>query len=162
MSDTSNISCIRFILELFRVCFVSVEFLVALLIIALGVLEPSFTVFVGEHLRAQEEIMKNLPVILTLLCADSIRLAWKLTTPKSDSNRELFDWPDYWKLSLRRNVTIVLCVLCAGVSIILWIFGKQLSDFWLGSVATWAIASSLTTWIFALFAAFKLREIMED
>lgn len=160
MTDTSNISNIRFILELFRIGFISIEFLVALLIIALGVLLPSLWAFVGEHLRAQEEIMKYLPVIPFALCCYSVKLAWKLTEPNSESNRELFDWPDYWKLSLRRNVTIGLCVFYAGVTITLWIFGKQLSDFWLGSVATWAIVSSLTTCGFALFAAFKLREIV--
>jgi hypothetical protein len=62
---------------------------------------------------------------------------------------------------LRRNFTILLCVLYAVVSILLWIFGKQLSDFWLGSVATWAIASSVTTSGCALFAALKLTEIMK-
>lgn len=162
MNGTSNTSSIRFTLELVRVCFISAEFLLALSVMVVGIYLPSAWIFVGHHIRGQPEVMKSLPVIPIALCGFSINLAWKLITPKSGSNRELYDWPDYWKLKLRRDVTIGLCVGCAAVSLLLWIFGAKFTNLWLGSIATWAISSSLITCGFALFASFTLKEIMED
>jgi len=111
---------------------------------------------------SQTEVMKYLPVIPIALCGYSITLSWKLLSPKSGSNRELYDWPDYWKLKLRRDVTIGLCFICAGLSLILWIFNSAFSAFWLGAIATWAMVTALITCGFALFATFALKEIMEE
>ncbi len=162
MSDTSYINSYRFCIELLRVLFISVEFLFLLVVIVVGYFLPSAWVFVGDTPKAQTDVMKYLPVLPIALCGFSITLSWKLLSPKSGSNRELYDWPDYWKLKLRRDVTIALCVLSAGVSLVIWIFNSTFTPFWLGAIATWAIVSALITCGCALLAAFTLKEITEE
>lgn len=162
MSDTSNIKGIAFALELLKVFFISVEFLVFLGVVVIWYFFPAAWTFVGETLKSQEEVMKYLPVLPIALCGFSITLSWKLLSPQSGSNKELYEWPDYWKLRLLRDVTIGLCVLYAGVSIVTWIFGSTMPSSWVGAVWTWAIISALVTCGSALLAVFNLKEITEE
>lgn len=162
MSDTSNIKSITFALELLRVLFISVEFLVFLVVVAVWFFFPAVWISSGETFKSQEEVMKCLPVLPVALCGFSIRFSWKLLSPQSGSNKILYEWPDYWKLRLRRNVTIGLCVLYAAVSIATWVFRSTMPSSWVGAVWTWAIISAMVTTGCALLAAFTLKEITEE
>jgi hypothetical protein len=162
MSDTLSIKRINIVTEFIRVFFISAELLVLGLVSTVAYLAPSAWVFVGETIKSQTDVMKYLPVLPIALCGYSIKLAWKLVSPQSGSNKLLYDWPGYWRLKLRRDVTIALCILCAGVSLIVWIFGSVLSPFWLGAIWTWALLSAMVTCGCALLAAFKLKEITEE
>lgn len=141
--------------------FVSLEFAFLLLVGAVGILLPSFWDFVGEHLQNQSNVMAYLPLATVALCSWAVKLAFNLTSPASGSNRHLYDWPDYWKLKLRRNLTIAYCLLCAGVALVMWVFHSQFSAFWVGLIGSTILCFAVITCGCALMAVFTLKETCE-
>jgi len=152
----------KYVFETLRVLFVSLEFLATLICIGMLLLYPDLMTKIGELMQKNDDFMKYAPVAAVALAGYSIKLAWSLTTPKEGSNRELYDWPDYWKLKLRRTITITISSVCALSALALWLMFKEISPSYLAVTLLWSLSVSVISCGCALFATFAIKEIMEE
>jgi hypothetical protein len=147
--------------ELLRVVFISFEFVWLFGVVAWSKLHSQSLDFVGSTIRSDPEVIKWLPVLPGALCAFAVNLAWKLTVPLEQSSIELIEWPGYWRLQMRRNVSLFWAISGAAASILLWIFSKHLTNYWLGAWTAATLGVSSFNCACMLLASFVLREIME-
>lgn len=152
----------KYFLETFRALLISLEFLATLICVLLIVVFPEWLVRLGELIQKNEDFMKWVPMAAVALAVYSIKLAWSLTTPKNGSNRELYDWPDYWKLKIRRTITISISSFCALVALGLWLLFKEFPPQYLAVSLLWSLGISVVSCGCALFATFTIKEIMEE
>ena len=115
----------------------------------------------GDVIMGDAEVIKWIPAIPLALCAYCFTLAWKLTTPLDGSNTELFEWPGYWRLKMRRSFSLVLAIICAVAACGLWIFSKKLTPSGVGIVFTTVMGVPLINTGCMAFATFAIREILE-
>ncbi|MCE9609500.1 MAG: hypothetical protein K8R23_04675 [Chthoniobacter sp.] len=151
--------------EFFRVVVVSFEFLFCLAIASLAFFLPDWLSFVGDELKAQPDVTKWIPLIPLALCTLAFQLAWKLTTPIDKSNkssREVLDWPDYWRLKMRRNASLVLSFMSATLAVVLWVFAKHFTSLWFGVLTIGCFGVSLINAGCMYMATLRLREIADN
>jgi len=151
----------RKLIEYLRITFISFEFLYAIGISALALFLPNAPSAVGETLKGNTEMLKWIPVLPLAICGVVFKLAWRLTSPSSGSNRELYEWPDYWRLTCRRDFSIVLSAFVALASVSLWIFSGSISNFWLGYLFCLALGVAGIDLACLTFACFRIKEITE-
>lgn len=147
--------------ELIRISFISFEFVWLFGVVVWSRWHSHSLEFIGSTIRGDPEVLKWLPALPGALCAFAVTLAWKLTVPLEQSSIELIEWPGYWRLQMRRNVSLAWAICGAVASILLWIFSKHLSNYWLGAWATVTLGVSSINCACMLLASFVLREIME-
>ena len=157
-----SINHLEKIIEIFRLLIVSLETLYLVCLIGVAYFLPSVFVSCGKLLSANAEILKWIPVLPLGICGFSFNLAWRLTEPLSKSNRLLYDWPEYWQLKYRRNISLVLSGLMAAVAICLWIFSTSLTPFGLGFLFLLSLGVSVIVISCLAFASFTLKEIVEQ
>lgn len=150
------------IIEVLRIFIVSLEFLYVVCLICFAYYFPLFFERLGKVLLANSEMMKWLPVAIISSCGISFKLAWRLTKPLSESNRILYDWPDYWKLKYRRNIALVFSGLMALLATYLWIFSSNFTPFMLGFLFLISIGISTIVISCLVLASFTLTEIIEQ
>ena len=151
----------RAFLDSIRIAFVSLEFLFLLFLSVMAWLMPAWCSFVGDTLKTQTDVLKWIPAIPIALCPFAVKLAWNLTTPAEGCGREMMDWPDYWRLKLRRNYSFFLSAVTAILAVGLWIFSMSLSAFWLGGLTVACLGLALINTGCMFMAALTLREIVE-
>lgn len=115
----------------------------------------------GDAIMNDAEVVKWIPAIPLTLCAYCFSVAWKLTTPLDGSNTELFEWPGYWRLKMRRSFSLLLSILCAMAACGLWVFSKALTHSGTGIIFSIVMGVSLINAGCMAFATFTLREILE-
>lgn len=147
--------------ELLRVLFISFEFVWMFGIVVLSNLHSQSLEFIGKTIKEDAEILKWLPVLPGALCAYAANLAWKLTVPLDQSSAELIEWPGYWRLQMRRNISLFWAGACATSSILLWILSKHITHFWLGAWTAVTLGVSAINCACMFVASMTLREIME-
>lgn len=150
------------ILDVLRMVVVSFEAVYSVVLSVALWLFPDVFRRLGIAVSQDGEIVKWIPVVPLAACGVAFALAWRLTTPLNGSNRVLFDWPDYWRLKYRRNLSLVLSWLAAGIAICLWIFARSLTALMLGWLFALALGLSLIVVGCLCFATFTLREIVEE
>ena len=142
--------------------FISVEFAFTLAVYFFYAFYPKVFFVLGDSIKSDSEITKWLPVIpLGLSAYCCVDLTWKIIAPLSSSNKELYDWPDFWRLKMRCYFSLILSVICATVSIGLWIFSKVLSHDQIGALFILTLGLSLINTGCMIFASIALRTIME-
>jgi hypothetical protein len=152
----------KYVLEALRMIFISFEFIFALVVFLLHQQNPHFFTILGDSLTGDSEITKWLPAIplgLSIYCF--VDLIWKLITPLSASNRELYDWPDFWRLKIRCYFSLILSAVCAAVALSIWIFSKAISHEWIGVLFLFSVGLALINAGCMAFASFAIRIIME-
>jgi multidrug transporter EmrE-like cation transporter len=150
------------IFEYIRLVFISFEFLYALFVIVVAIRFPSLLVGFGAVLRSDPEVLKWIPVIPIALCGVIFNLAWRLTAPASGSNRTLYEWPEYWRLTCRRDVSIILSGIVALVALCLWVFSSHLTNLQLGITFAIALGVGIIDAACLTFASFKIKELTEE
>lgn len=148
--------------EAIRTVAVSYECLFVLVVFIVQYFAPGFFRFLGNAIMGDSEVIKWIPAIPLALCAFCFTLAWRLTTPLDGSNKELFDWPDYWRLKMRRNLSLAFSILCAGGACGLWIFSKLLTHDWVGFVFVIVLGVTVINTGCMAYASFTIREILEQ
>jgi hypothetical protein len=164
MTDIWNIEIeiMKVIIEFLRILFISFEFVLILVILLTLPLIPDVYALIGNKFIADTEIWKYIPILPLSLAGASINYAWKILTPLSNSsNRALYEWPNYWKLKLRVIVSIVLCVLCLSLAILLWLFCKDLRPAQIGALYIGITIVPLIVVFNQLLAAFSIKELLE-
>lgn len=151
----------RYILECFRVVFISGEVLSVVLAGALLMIAPQLFASLGSAIRSNSEILKYLPAIPISLCGYSIFLAWKILAPLDDSNRELYDWLEFWRIKLRIAISVGFAVLAVVSVLGGWIFWKKLDDALFGALFAVGLLVSVINCGSMLFAAFSIKVIVE-
>jgi hypothetical protein len=142
--------------------FISVECVFILAVFALHQFYPKLFLALGDDITKDGEIIKWLPVVPLALSAYCwMDLAWKLLTPLASSNKELHDWPDFWRLKMRCYFSLVLSVLYAASACCLWIFSKNITHDQMGFLFILLMGLSLINISCVIFASFTLRIIME-
>ncbi len=145
-----------YILEILRIYLISFEFLILLSIIIISYYVPSPFAVIGNELKSDSNLLKLLPSINLLILPVSITLAWKLLTPKGDSNTKIL-----YKWEFRVIASIIFCVLAAMGSIAIWILSKKLSGCIIGVIFLSSIAVASIATFNQLMAAFKIREFLD-
>ena len=117
---------------------------------------------IGNKFIGDAEIWKYIPFIPLSLAGTSINYAWKILTPlNNSSNKVLYEWPDYWKLKLRVMVSIIICVICLFLAILLWFFCKNLKPDHIGALYMGITIVPLTAVLNQLLTAFTVKELLE-
>ena len=152
----------KIICEFLRILFISFEFVFILVLLLTLPLIPDFYLIIGNKFIEDTEIWKYIPFIPLSLAGASINYAWKILTPlNNSSNRVLYEWPDYWKLKLRVMVSIVICVTCLSLAIMLWFFCKNLKPDHIGALYIGITVVPLMVVFNQLLAAFSVKELLE-
>jgi hypothetical protein len=148
--------------EFLRVLFVSLEFLLCLLLLL--AYQNGYQVFhaIGENILAHDDVVTWLPILPISLCGTAVYLAFKLLSPVSSSCRTLYDWPDYWRLKLRRNVSLFWPLL-AGITVVsIWILRSEIKPAQIAFLFSLSIGVSLISCGSQLLASFELKEMLEE
>ena len=152
----------KYIGDALRMVFISLEFAFVLGIYFVSRIQPHFFQFLGESITGNAEVIKWLPVLpLSLTGACFATYIWKLLTPLSGSNRELYDWPGFWRLKMRCYFSLLLSVCCTILAIVLWVFAKVIPPEWIGILFLSSLGVALITTGSLAFASFAIRVIME-
>jgi len=150
----------RQFLDFLRCIFISFEFLWVIIIFFVRETFPNLFETIGIALSSEKDIIKYLPAIPIALSGFSISMAWRILTP-TNSNRELYDYPDYWRIKLRTILAILAASGSAAIAVSIWFFSPHLNAADVGSLFSGAIGISAITCLSMLFAAFSIREILE-
>ena len=152
----------KYPLDFLRMVFISVEFVFALATYIFCNFYPKIFSVLGDSITNDSEITKWLPVIpLGLSAYCCVDLTWKMITPLSSSNKELYDRPEGWRVKMRWYFSLFLSLVCAAIAIALWIFSKALSHGQIGGLFILALGLSLINTGCMIFASIALRTIME-
>jgi len=152
----------KYVIELLRIVVISPELLLVLVILGLAEYYPLPLSKIGSKIKTDQELWKYLPVIPTTI------LVWALAQTKdilfphgSSSNRELLDWPLYWKLKLRVVVSLSIIMLSIISSLAVWFFKNEVSDLRIGVVfcisALVSVIVAVTIWL----AVVMIRQITD-
>lgn len=140
---------------------VSPEALVIGLSIVFLLWSPDLLSLLGKKLEADSEIWKYLPTLTMALSVYSFNLSSKLRAPlQDDANKALYEWPMYPYLVDRIYISMAYSVGAAVGSLVLWVFGKELSANIVGLVFIAATAVASATALTMLLAKQKLTEIL--
>ena len=117
----------RFI-DILRIIFISPEFLLFLLLVALGLYPFDFILSLADQFKVKLDEWRLWYLgASTALCVWGIKLSTDLKAPLSGSNKLLYDWGGYQRLKDRVHISMVLLIallVYAVVSSMLW---KQVS-----------------------------------
>jgi hypothetical protein len=148
--------------ESLRIIFISFEFVFILLIYLTLLLYPDLYSKFGSKFFGNNELWKYIPVLPFALVGGSIKYAWKIIVPlNNESNKMLYDWPDYWKLKLRVIFSIIICAVCCALAIIIWFFYKDIQPKFLGALYIVITLIPIIVLSNQLLAAFKIKELLE-
>jgi len=149
-------------LETLRIVVISIEAFWLVLMTYLFLHHGSLLAWLGENLLKHNDVTQWMPIVPFSLGGSSVWLSFKLLSPKDGSNRSLYDWPDYWRLEYRRNIGIVWCGVACLLVLIPWIFREALGNQWVGGLFLASIGIALISSASLLFAAFVLKQIVEE
>lgn len=149
-------------IDMFRMIFVSLEcvFVIGLCLVAWHF--PNIIITIGDIMRSENVLMNWYPILPIGICTYSFKLAWQLTTPLPTSNRILYDYPNYWRLQYRRNMSLIICIMMALIVLCVFLCESKLSDFWLGFLFAMSLGLSVVVILCLAFARLKLKEIVEE
>lgn len=150
------------ILEFLRVVFISGETLWLLTCSLSFWLLPNFVGILGNSMRTEEDVLQYATGLVLALCGYAAYLTWKVIAPRDDSNSDLYEWPDYWRLKLRVFVSLAFSVMAFACIFFGWIFKQHFSDGVLGFLVAISIGVALIDVGCLLFAAFVLKEITDE
>lgn len=148
--------------DILRMIFISFEFLFFLCLIAIDRLIPNLLVELGNDVSKNQEALKLATTVIISICGGSYWIAWKLTAPLQGSNRILYDWPDYWRLSYRRGLSFIYTTIMGIVALKLWISATTLSPQMIGFLFALSLGESLIVLGCLAFASFTIKEIVEE
>lgn len=152
----------KYVGDALRMVFISLEFVYVLALFFVSQNQPHFFKFLGDCIAVNGDVTKWLPALpLALSGACFLTLIWKLITPLSGSNRELYDWPGFWRLKMRGYFSMVLSAICATLAVVIWIFAKFIAHEWIGILFLLSLGVTLITVGSMVFASIALRVIME-
>ena len=149
-------------MHVFRSIFVSFEFLFSLFVFVVYYYSPKTFSFTGEMLTSNNDIQKWVFLFPVGLCLIIYNMAWKLTTPNSDSNRVLYEWPGYYKLKIRRTISLVLSIVLAIFSILTWVYLSELPNQHIGLLFVIICGVSLINLSCIALAGFSLKELLNE
>ena len=152
----------KYVGDALRMVFISLEFVFVLAVYFASRIQPHFFQFLGDSIAGNVEVTKWLPVLpLALSGGCFVTIIWKIMAPLSGSNRELYDWPDFWRLKMRCYFSLILSAICATLAVGIWIFVKVISPEWIGILFLSSLGVALITTGSMAFASFAIRVIME-
>jgi hypothetical protein len=152
----------KYVGDALRMVFISLEFVFVLAVYVATQIQPRFLQFLGDSIAGNVEVTKWLPAIpLALSGGCFVTIIWKIITPLNGSNRELYDWPGYWRLRMRCYFSLILSAICATVAVSIWIFVKVIPTEWIGILFLTSLGVALITVGSMAFASFAIRVIME-
>ena len=150
------------VIEFFRVIVISPELLIVLLVVIFAEYSPMPIVKIGARIKSDQELWKYLPVIPTAI------LVWAFTQAKdilfphgSSSNKELLDWPLYWKLKLRVLISMGWMLFSVISALAVWFFKNDVSELGIGIVFCISVSVSLVVAVSMWLAMLMIRQIID-
>lgn len=149
-------------LDILKFTVISPETFVILLIYFFWTNDYTFLTLLGEKIRSNEEVWKYVPVLPFLFAGATFKFSSKLRAPlENSSNKELYEWPSYQKIVDRVIASIIICVLCCGVSLAIWIFSSEITKNLLGALFLASVTVSGISTLLVYLASQTIREILE-
>ena len=150
------------ILDILKLTIISPETLFLLLMYFFWKNDYSFLTLLGEKIRSNEEVWKYVPVLPFLFSGATFKFSSKLRAPlENSSNKELYEWPGYQKVVDRVIASIIICILCCAVSLVIWIFSNEIPQAMLGMLFLSSVVISGISTLLVYLASHKIREILE-
>lgn len=150
------------VLDILRFTIISPEFVVILLTTAITYSYPDVFVLIGEKLKGNAELWKFIPSLPVIFTGVTFKVAQKVHAPfENTSNKQLYEWNSFNKISDRIMASYFICILCCAASFTIWFFMSELSELMLGSILLSSILISGLTTFQIILAAQKIRQVIE-
>ncbi|ASG09141.1 hypothetical protein CEQ50_16540 [Vibrio anguillarum] len=151
------------VLDIFRFTIISPEFVVILLTVAMTYSYPEVFLLIGGKLKGNAELWKFIPSLPVIFTGVTFKVAQKVHAPlENTSNKQLYEWSSFNKVSDRIMASYLICILCCAASFTIWFFMSELSELMLGSILLSSILISGLTTFQIILAAQKIRQIIEQ
>lgn len=148
-------------LDVLRFVIISPEMLFIFLFGFLWFLDFSFFYKVGDSIKNNDEFLKYVLLLPSGFLVLSYGLQEKIRAPlETVNNKQLYEWPLYRMLVDRAIASIFIIGGCAVLSIILWIYVKDMTAYTLGILFSLFVTVSGVCLLLLYFAKSKLIEIL--
>lgn len=151
----------RKIIEFLRVFVISPQVCVALAVTFLALLQLPLFAEVGERLLSDQELWKYLVALPGGLLVWNILQSKEILFPVKESNRELIEWPEYWKLKLRVAIGLLFSFLSCILAVVPFVFRNRVATDTVGGLFTMALCIGIITAASLWLAGITVREITE-
>lgn len=150
------------ILDVVRAIFISFEFAWVLFVMATYFLYPQILFLIGAQFKTNAEIWKWLPTLPLLFSTAAFQAAAKLRAPlENASNRKLYEWQDYYRITDRVYLGLFLCILsCIGATVI-WIFTSHMNEMLIAGIFLVSTGVSGVVAFIMYVSGHKLRELVD-
>lgn len=146
--------------EYLFVIIISFEFLFIVLGICVSLVWEKPMLMIYAHLNATEDVLKYITFVPVCLGIWSVTQSRKLLFPDHEKKQILHQWPDYWKLRVRFNVTFLYACLFAISGISCWVFLVSTLPAIYFSVMFFSILGAISVAISIYWARVNLDEIL--
>ncbi|TNI05519.1 hypothetical protein CF135_12650 [Aeromonas veronii] len=151
------------IIDILRFTIISPEFVVILITAAITYSYPEVFILIGGKLKSNAELWKFIPSLPVIFTGVTFQVAQKVNAPLENmSNKKLYEWISFHKISDRIIASYLICILCCTASLTIWFFISDLSELMLGSILLSSILISGLTTFQIILAAQKIRQIIEQ
>ena len=148
--------------DVLRFLFISPEFMILLAIAGVYLTYPDPLSWVGAALKANSDALAYWPTIPIGLTVYAFSRGGKLLHPReAESNRDIYDWPDFWRLKSRVIASVVICSLASLLALFTWLAADQLSMAAIGIGAVLSMSIAATSTFLLYLAWLRMRELAE-
>jgi hypothetical protein len=147
--------------DIARFVVISPEMLFLVSLVAAYVWQPQAYQRLGGVLSSNPTAIEYLVTVPVGLSAVSFGLLWKILFPTDDRNKLLIEWDGYRKLRDRACWSVILCVLCAGIAVCLYVFLSSIPIHLLALCGAFSWVTPLITSATSVFAAVQVRTLLE-
>lgn len=152
----------RKLLDLIRLYVISTEALVLLLSYAMLVFYSKLMVLIGCEIVKEGSVLQYIALLPVALLGVAFGLSKDTLRPlEGDSNRILYEWPDYWRVKYRAFAALLFCIAASVGGFALWIFKTYVPPRVLGAGFIAAILLALVSTMSLYLGYLRIREILQ-
>lgn len=150
----------RRIIDILRATFISPEFAILLIIIAVMQYKPEWFTLVGKQFQTNNEIWRFLPTLPLLFTNLVFKYGKNIRVPL-EKNRRLYEWDNYHRITDRVFIGIFISVLCSIGAISIWFLTEKTSAINLGAIFIATVSISGFSAFTMYLASISIREVLD-
>lgn len=139
---------------------ISFEFLSILIALFLAFFWPTPLAYVVENLNLTDESLKYLSFVPLGLGVWSINQSRKLLFPDHEKKQVLHEWPDYWKLKVRFNVSFIYACIFTFTGLSCWLLKFTAQNPLHLAILSFSILGAVSLAVSIYWARVSLDEIL--
>ena len=150
------------VVAILRSFFISPEFLVSVVGLALCVFCPSWFVWLSDRVGHQAELLKYAGLLPAGLAAYDLKVAKGVLLPDADKRTVLQGWPRYWEMKCGVVVGLLYGAIFAVAGIIALLFDWKSPATHQSALLITSVAGALTVSVTLFFAQLKVEELFRQ